>query len=239
MQAKPELVVALDVSSAAEAQRIVTLIGDSVSIFKVGKQLFTAEGPGIVRDLIAGGRRVFLDLKFHDIPHTVAEAVRAAAAMNVHMLTVHASGGRRMLEAATEVVRDKAQRPLILAVTVITSFTDEDLAEIAVPATVTEQVKHLAALAKRCACDGAVSSPREAANVRRIFGPQVPVVTPGIRPEGSSTDDQARIATPAAAIRAGASHLVVGRPITASADPFAAARSIIREMEEVEVPAVR
>src|SRR5689334_9766151 len=206
---RDRLIVALDVSSASEVQRIVTAVGGSATTFKVGKQLFTAEGPQIVRDLVASGRRVFLDLKFHDIPNTVAGAVASAAQLGVSMLTVHASGGSKMLKAAIEAAGPSG--PMILAVTVLTSLNDQDLTEIGVSGRASDQVLRLAGLALVCGCPGIVASPGEAAQIRRELGTGFAVVTPGIRPSGSDVGDQARVATPADAIRAGATHLVVGR----------------------------
>src|SRR5690242_11043319 len=164
------LIVALDVSSAAEAQRIVQAVGDSASIYKVGKQLFTAEGPQVVRDLVASGRKVFLDLKFHDIPNTVAHAVAEAAKLGVSMLTVHASGGLKMLKAAAEAANSSTSKPLILAVTVLTSLTDEDLTEIGFSGSVAHEALRLAGLARMAGCGGVVSSAREAASLRRELG---------------------------------------------------------------------
>ncbi|MBZ5569083.1 MAG: orotidine-5'-phosphate decarboxylase [Acidobacteriia bacterium] len=251
---RERLIVALDVPNAPEARNIVAMVGDSAQIFKVGKQLFTAEGPQVVRDLVAFGRDVFLDLKFHDIPNTVAAAVRQAAQLRVRMLTVHASGGLRMLKAAVEAARSGVAtdssaptdspsnsavarfraipRPLILAVTVLTSLNDEDLVEIGVSGRVLDQALRLADLARRAGCDGVVTSAREVRELRRELGPGFIIVTPGIRPAGTAQrkDDQERAATPAEAIAAGATHIVVGRPITAASDPAAAARRILAEI---------
>ncbi len=228
--ARERLIVALDVSNAAQARSLVTELGDCVSLFKVGKQLFTAEGPAVVRDLVASGRKVFLDLKFHDIPNTVAEAVRAAARLGASMLTVHASGGAKMLRAAT----DAAGRggPMVLGVTVLTSLDDSDLQEIGVSGRVLDQVLRLAALVRSNGCGGVVASPNEVRAIRQTLGSGFAIVTPGIRPAGQSAGDQARVATAADAIRAGATHLVVGRPIAAAPDPAAAARAISQEIEE-------
>jgi len=231
--ARERLIVALDVSSAAAAQKIVAAVGDSAFLYKVGKQLFTAEGPGIVRDLVASGRRVFLDLKFHDIPNTVAAAVSAAAKLNISMLTVHASGGSRMLSAATEAAAASAGKPLVLGVTVLTSFRDADVQEVGFSGRVVDNVLRLAALARSCGCGGIVTSAKEAAEVRRELGTGFAIVTPGVRPAGSDAGDQARVVTPAEAIANGASHIVVGRPITSAANPQAAARAIVEEMARV------
>lgn len=235
--ARERLIVALDVSSAAAAQKIVAAVGDSAFLYKVGKQLFTAEGPGIVRDLVASGRRVFLDLKFHDIPNTVSAAVAEAAKLKVSMLTVHASGGSRMLKAAAEAAAASASKPMVLGVTVLTSFRDADVQEVGFSGRVVDNVLRLAALARSCGCGGIVTSAREAAEVRRELGVGFAIVTPGVRPAGSDVGDQARVVTPAEAIAAGATHIVVGRPITAAANPQAAARAILQEMASVTAAA--
>src|SRR5215469_5694568 len=195
--AKDRLIVALDVSSATQAQRIVQAIGESAGTYKIGKQLFTAEGPRVVRDLVASGRKVFLDLKFHDIPNTVGAAVRSACELGISMLTVHASGGSKMLKAAVEAAAQSSAKPLVLAVTVLTSFTDADVQEIGVPGTVLNQALHLGALARSAGCGGLVSSAKEVAELRRELGEGFAIVTPGIRPAGSTAGDQARVVTPA------------------------------------------
>lgn len=228
LAARDRLIVALDVPNAAEAQRLTSDIGEAAGFFKIGKQLFTAEGPGVVRDLVACGRSVFLDLKFHDIPNTVAGAVASAAKLGVSMMTVHASGGSKMLKAAVEAA---GSGPKILAVTVLTSLSNEDLGEIGVAGRVRDQVLRLGALARACGCAGVVASPNEVAEIRRELGAGFDIVTPGVRPAGADKGDQARVATPAEAIFAGATHLVVGRPITAASDPAAAARAIVNEIE--------
>ena len=233
--ARDRLIVALDVPTSAEAHQIVASVGESASIYKVGKQLFTAEGPQVVRDLVASGREVFLDLKFHDIPNTVAAAVRAAAALNVRMLTVHASGGLKMLKAAVEAAKDpqlatRNSQLVVLAVTVLTSLNDSDLQEIGVSGRVLDHTLRLAALARTAECDGIVCSAREVRELSRELGAGFVIVTPGIRPAGATKGDQERIMTPSEAIAAGASHIVVGRPITAAPDPSAAARRILDEI---------
>jgi orotidine-5'-phosphate decarboxylase len=229
--AKDHLIVALDVPTAIEAQEIVYELGDSVSIYKVGLQLFTSEGPQFVSELVNSGRKVFLDLKLHDIPNTVAGAVKAAAELGVHMLTVHASGGSKMLKEAVAAGKSGTDHPIILAVTVLTSFSPADLDESGVAAGMSNQVQNLAKLAQAAGCGGVVSSPQEAASLRAMLGPDLAIVTPGIRPSGSSAQDQSRIATPSAAIRAGTSHLVVGRPITASENRNRAAVAILEEIQ--------
>ncbi len=228
--ARDRLIVALDVPSAAEAQRIVAALGESVSSYKVGKQLFTAAGPSVVRELTGAGRKVFLDLKYHDIPSTVAAAVRAASELEVSMLTVHASGGSKMLKAAMEAAGAAKHPPLVLAVTVLTSFEDADLKEIGVAAQTLEQALRLASLAQRAGCGGVVASAQEAKAIRQELGAGFAIVTPGVRAAGGTKNDQARVATPAEAIAAGADYIVVGRPITGAKDPSAAARAILEEI---------
>jgi orotidine-5'-phosphate decarboxylase len=222
------LIVALDVSSSSEARRIVQSVGEAANYFKVGKQLFTAEGPQVVRDLVASGRKVFLDLKFHDIPNTVGKAVQEAKKLGASMLTVHACGGGKMLKAAVEAA---AGGPLVLAVTVLTSFTDEDLQEIGVAGRVVDQVLRLAEVARIAGCGGVVTSAHETRQVRKLLGTGFAIVNPGVRPQGADAGDQARVVTPAEAIAAGATHIVVGRPITAAPNPAKAAEAIVAEME--------
>jgi orotidine-5'-phosphate decarboxylase len=229
---RDRLIVALDVSSAAQARQIVQSIGESASTYKIGKQLFTAEGPQIVRDLVASGRKVFLDLKFHDIPNTVAGAVAEAAKLGVSMLTVHASGGSKMLKAAAEAAAQSASRPMVLAVTVLTSLSDADLAEIGVSGHVQTQVLRLGSLARAAGCGGLVASGQETRELRRELGSDFAIVTPGVRPTGTAAGDQARVLTPKDAIAAGATYLVVGRPILEAADPAQAAAAIVSEIGE-------
>jgi orotidine-5'-phosphate decarboxylase len=230
---REKLIVALDVSSAAAAQKIVAAVGDSALTFKVGMQLYTAEGPGLVRDLVASGRGVFLDLKYHDIPNTVAAAVREAAQLGVSMLTVHTGGGGKMLRAAVEAAQAVNPSLLVLGVTVLTSLDQNDLSEVGVQGTVLEEVLRLSRLAVTNGCQGIVTSAREAASVRAELGKDFAIVTPGVRPAGSTHADQARVVTPAEAIAAGASHIVVGRPITGAADPAAEARSILEQISSL------
>ena len=228
---RDRLIVALDVSSAAQAREIVQSIGESASTYKVGKQLFTAEGPQIVRDLVASGRKVFLDLKFHDIPNTVAGAVGEAAKLGVTMLTVHASGGSKMLKAAAEAAAQSASKPMVLAVTVLTSLSDADLSELGVAGSVATQVLRLGAIARNAGCGGLVASALEARELRLELGNDFAIVTPGVRPAGTAVGDQARVLTPAEAIAAGATYLVVGRPILAAPDQSDAAGRIVQEIE--------
>src|SRR5216684_1581832 len=227
---RERLIVALDVSSAREAVKIVASLVDSVQTYKVGLQLYTAEGPQMVRDLVGSGRRVFLDLKYHDIPNTVAAAVREAAKLGVSMLTVHASGGTKMLQAAVEAAREKDSGPQILAVSVLTSMDDQDLNEIGVHGQVVDQVVWLASLALEAGCSGVVSSAQEVKTLREKLGTDFLAITPGVRPAGTAHGDQARVTTPAEAIAAGATHIVVGRPITEAANPAEAAAKILQEL---------
>jgi len=227
---RERLIVALDVSSAAAAQKIVAAVGDSALTYKVGMQLYTAEGPRVVRDLVAAGRRVFLDLKYHDIPNTVGSAVTEAARLGVSMLTVHASGSNKMLRAAVDAAAEVNPELIILAVTVLTSMGGDDLDVIGMGGGLEESVVRLAKLALTNGCQGIVTSAREASAVRKNLGDDFAIVTPGVRPAGTAVGDQVRVVTPAQAIAAGASHIVVGRPITEAADPAAQARSILQEI---------
>jgi orotidine-5'-phosphate decarboxylase len=236
-----QLLIALDVPGAAEAVDMATSLRGVTGGFKIGSRLFTAEGPDVVRRVTGLGERIFLDLKFHDIPNTVATAVAAATALGVWMVSVHASGGTRMMEAARDAARDTAARlgltpPLVIAVTVLTSTTGESLAETGVQANVLDQVLRLADLAERAGLDGVVASPQETARIRQRCGPGFAIVTPGIRGGGARTsgkDDQERTMSPGEAIAAGASYLVVGRPIIAAQDPRRAATEIVDEMRGV------
>jgi orotidine-5'-phosphate decarboxylase len=232
---RERLIVALDVSSSADALKIVSSLGDSVQTYKVGMQLYTAEGPKIVRDLISAGKTVFLDLKYHDIPNTVAAAVREAAHLGVSMMTVHASGGTKMLRAAADGARSSNSPPKILAVTVLTSMDEDDLHEIGVSGQPVDQVFKLASIALAAGCDGIVSSAREVRNLRTSFGQSFLAITPGVRPAGAAHGDQARVVTPAEAIAAGATHIVVGRPITAAPNPAATVARVLEEIEKAEL----
>ncbi|MBM3802199.1 MAG: orotidine-5'-phosphate decarboxylase [Acidimicrobiia bacterium] len=228
-----QIIVALDVDSRAEALRLVGQLRQRVGLFKVGSQLFTAEGPELVREIVRQGEKVFLDLKFHDIPNTVGKAVAAAARLGVSMLTLHTAGGLKMLSAAVAAVNRlpaAVERPLLLGVTVLTSLADEDLAQVGVDAGAALQVSRLAGLAEEAGLGGIVASPEELGPLRRQLGSALKIVTPGIRPAGSDLNDQSRIATPAAALRAGADYLVIGRPITASSDPPASLEKILSKL---------
>jgi orotidine-5'-phosphate decarboxylase len=229
--AQERLIIALDVPNAAQAQKLVQTIGDSGTFYKVGLELFTAEGPTIVRELVGSGKKVFLDLKVHEIPNSAAGAVRSAAALGVSMVTVHATGGLKMMQAASIAALAASHKMAVLAVTILTSLSEAEVRDIGYSANASDQVVRLALMAKNAGCGGVVASPQEVQRLRQEIGPAMAIVTPGIRPLGSDVGDQARIATPADALRAGASHLVVGRPINAAADPAEATRSILHEME--------
>ena len=227
---RQRLIVALDVSSAAAAMKIVAAISPSNVMYKVGLQLYSAVGPSVVRDLVGAGHGVFLDLKFHDIPNTVAGASKEAAKLGAKMITLHASGGGEMLRAGAEAAHAAHADCKVLAVTVLTSLDDAALSQVGVRGAVQDQVLRLAALAVASGCDGIVASVREAAMLRQEFGVRIIIVTPGIRPAGGDPADQARVATPADAIQAGADHIVVGRPITAAENPAQAVRAILGEI---------
>ena len=227
----PRVIVALDFPSATEAQQLVTRLDPARCKLKVGKELFVSAGPAFVAGLVDQGYGVFLDLKFHDIPNTVAAACRASAKLGVWMRNVHALGGHAMLSAAREAVECVAARPLLIAVTVLTSMQDDDLIEVGIVGTAQEAVSRLAQLSHRCGLDGVVCSAREVTQLRRERGASFLLVTPGIRPAQSAPGDQTRVATPREAMSNGASYLVVGRPITQAADPLAALAAIQRELE--------
>jgi orotidine-5'-phosphate decarboxylase len=227
---RERLIVALDVSSATAAQKIVLAVGDSALTYKVGLQLYTAQGPQMVRDLLASGRNVFLDLKYHDIPNTVGAAVQEAAHLGVSMLTLHAAGSGKMIRTAVEAARAVNPSLLVLGVTVLTSLEDSDMDKIGIRGTVADEVSRLAALALANGCKGVVTSAHEAPSLRTQLGDDFAIVTPGVRPAGSGYGDQVRVVTPAEAIAAGASHIVVGRPITEAGDPAAEARAILAQI---------
>ena len=226
------ILVALDVESAAKAIDLADQLRGTVGGYKIGKQLFTAAGPAMVRELTDRGDRVFLDLKFHDIPNTVAGAVQSAVATGAWMVNVHASGGTAMMVAAVDAARTSAEalgrpRPLVIGVTVLTSMTDAMLAEVGVARTVIDHVVHLARLAEAAGLDGVVASPQETRAIRDACRPDFQIVTPAVRPaDQQGKDDQARTLTPAEAMAAGATYLVIGRPITGAPNPRAAAERI-------------
>jgi len=230
VEARQRLIVALDVPDAASAAALVSRLENTCQWFKVGLELFVAAGPAVLEPLLDRGHSVFLDLKFHDIPNTVAGAVRSAASLGVHMITLHATGGPAMLAAAHAALSDLSNPPQLLAVTVLTSMDQAQLSAIAVPDTPAAQVERLARLGLDAGIRGFVCSPQESARLRALTGPEGVLVVPGIRPTGSNIADQKRIATPAEALRNGASYLVVGRPISQAADPAAAAAAIQTEM---------
>jgi orotidine-5'-phosphate decarboxylase len=225
------IIVALDFPDAASALALVSRLDPALCRLKVGKELFTAAGPELVRTLAGRGFEVFLDLKFHDIPNTVAAACRAAASLGVWMLNVHASGGRRMMEAAREALADLPHPPLLIAVTVLTSMSGEDLAETGVADSPAEQVLRLARLTQSCQLDGVVCSAQEAAMLRAHLGVDFRLVTPGIRPAGADAADQRRVMTPVEALKTGATDLVIGRPITGAIDPLAVLQGIRSDIQ--------
>ena len=241
MSAKDRLIVALDVETSAKALDLVNELNQVAGMFKVGSQLFTSAGPQIVKDIIGLGSKVFLDLKFHDIPHQVAGAARSAAELGVSLFTVHASGGSEMMQRAVESVSEVAEqngrvRSKVLAISVLTSIDATILAQIGMSTNPADSVLRLVRLAESSGVDGVVASPQEIETIRKsVPNSEFLIVTPGIRPSRSETtskqEDQKRVATPQAAIAAGASYLVVGRPITGAPDPLAAAHEIIAEME--------
>jgi orotidine-5'-phosphate decarboxylase len=227
-----QLLVALDVDSSARAHELSDQLRGVAGGFKIGSRLFTAEGPSLVRQLVDKGDRVFLDLKYHDIPSTVASAVRAAADMGVWMLTVHASGGQDMMAAAKDAAHGTGSGPIIVAVTVLTSIDDSALADLGVAGPVPRQVEALAALARKSGIDGVVASPLEIGLIRASCGKDFTIVTPGIRNPGTDRlNDQSRTMDAASAVRAGANYLVVGRPIIAAPDPRAAADQLATQVQ--------
>ena len=227
------VIVALDQASQEEALTLVDRLGGAGTFYKVGLELYTRAGPPVVEALRARGKRVFLDLKLHDIPNTVAGAVRAATALDVELLTVHASGGASMLEAAQEAAAGGVR---LLGVTVLTSLTAAEVEDVwgREINSIRDEVARLAELANRCGMAGVVASPLEAGWIRRALGPERLIVTPGIRPAGGDQGDQARVATPASAVAAGADYLVVGRPVTRAPDPALALEALLAEVAEAE-----
>jgi len=226
----PKIIVALDYDTPQAALELAQRLDPTLCRVKVGKELFTTAGPALVGKLVEQRFEVFLDLKFHDIPHTVAQACKAAARLGVWMVNVHALGGRKMMSAAREALEDMPQRPKLIAVTVLTSMGGEDLAEIGLSGEPQDNVLRLAKLTQECGLDGVVCSAREAAPLRNALGKEFCLVTPGIRPATASLDDQVRVATPAQALKDGASYLVIGRPITQAADPLQALKNINLEI---------
>jgi orotidine-5'-phosphate decarboxylase len=230
--ARKRLIVALDVPSAAEAAELVKKVEGTCQWFKVGLELFTAAGPAVIEPIVQRGHSVFLDLKFHDIPNTVAGAVRSAAALGVQMVNVHAAGGPATLAAAKAALNGVANPPELLAVTVLTSMDAAQLEFTGIARSPAQHVELLANMCLRAGIRGFVCSPQEVAALRALTGPDGVLVIPGIRPAGSDTNDQKRLATPAQALRDGASYLVIGRPITQAANPAEAAQAVLEEMAE-------
>jgi len=228
----PRIIIALDYPNALPALALVDRLEPSLCRLKVGKQLFTATGPALLEELMQRGFEVFLDLKFHDIPNTTAQACKAAANLGVWMINVHALGGRKMLEAAREAVASSSQQPKLIAVTLLTSMAQQDLAEIGINATPAEMVMRLATLARDSGLDGVVCSAQEAALLRKQCGNEFCLVTPGIRPAQTGLDDQSRVMTPYAAMEAGSSYLVIGRPITQAENPLQALLDIKQELDK-------
>lgn len=228
----PRVIVALDFPAVQAALDLLAEIDPRQCRVKIGKEMFTRAGPAFVEQVAGMGFEVFLDLKYHDIPNTVAAACDAAADMGVWMMNVHASGGRRMMTAAADRLARRQQRPLLIAVTILTSLGQEDIAEIGYPGTPAENVLRLAALAEDSGLDGVVCSPLEVVPLRAERGAAFRLVTPGVRPAGASLDDQKRIMTPGDAIRAGATYLVIGRPVTAAENPPAALAAINAEVRD-------
>ncbi|MGA7594838.1 MAG: orotidine-5'-phosphate decarboxylase [Gallionella sp.] len=227
----PKIIIALDYPNAQPALGLADRLDPSQCRLKVGKQLFTATGPRLLELLMGRGFEIFLDLKFHDIPNTTAQACKAAASLGVWMVNVHALGGRKMLEAARDAVAGTSHKPKLIAVTLLTSMAQQDLADIGINATPSEMVMRLATLARDSGLDGVVCSAHESALLRKHCGNDFCLVTPGIRPAQASLDDQSRVMTPRAAMEAGSSYLVIGRPITQAADPLRALLEINQELD--------
>ena len=226
---RSKIFVALDVETKAKALEIVGDLKGLGACFKIGKQLFTSTGPELVREIVGMGEDVFLDLKYHDIPNTVAKAGLAAAGLGVKIFNVHASGGRKMMEAVREEMNKLKNPPLVLAVTILTSLGEEDIREVGFDRTIPEQIARLAKLAKDSGMDGVVASPLEIELIRETCGKDFKILTPGIRPAFAAVNDQKRIATPAEALRKGADYLVIGRPITAAENRREAFLKILEE----------
>jgi orotidine-5'-phosphate decarboxylase len=235
MQADDRIIVALDFPTAEEAQAVVKELGEAVSFYKVGMELFYAAGPEMLKFLKANGKKVFLDLKLQDIPNTVAKSLAVLTGLGADIMNVHAVGGAKMMSEAVASVHAEAKRlgiecPKLIAVTVLTSMDKEQWAQLNYAKPIAEEVVELAKLAKASGMDGVVASPQEAAAIRKACGPEFLIVTPGVRPEGSASNDQSRIATPAGALRNGASRLVIGRPITKAENKVAAVENILEEI---------
>lgn len=226
----PKIIIALDYSAALPALALVDRLQPSLCRLKVGKELFTAAGPALLEQLMRRDFEIFLDLKFHDIPNTTAQACKVAASLGVWMVNVHALGGRKMLMAAADAMTNTSKPPRLIAVTMLTSMAQEDLADLGILATPAEMVLRLATLTRDCGLDGVVCSAQEASLLRKNCGAEFILVTPGIRPAQASLDDQSRVMTPQAALHAGSSYLVIGRPVTQAADPLQALLNINKEI---------
>ncbi len=236
--AKSRIIFALDVDDFAAAEHWVSILGGHIGMFKVGKQLFTAYGPDVIRMIKDSGADIFLDLKYHDIPNTVAAAAIEAAKLGVKLLNLHALGGYEMMARTVDRLHKEfpdRERPKILAVTILTSSTEETLKDVGIELPVPDMVVKLAKLAQRAGIDGVVASPREVPLIREACGKEFITVTPGVRPAFASIDDQKRIMTPAEAVKAGSDYLVIGRPISAARDPLAAADAIVAEILSVAI----
>ncbi|MDD5471287.1 MAG: orotidine-5'-phosphate decarboxylase [Sideroxydans sp.] len=233
VQKDPKIIVALDYAQAASALALAERLEPALCRLKVGKELFTSAGPQLVEKLQQRGFEVFLDLKFHDIPNTTAQACKAAAGLGVWMVNVHALGGRKMMETAREALANHVLRPKLIAVTILTSMAQEDLNGIGIDVSAALMVSRLAQLTRDSGLDGVVCSAQEAATLRQQCGQDFCLVTPGIRPANAAANDQSRIMTPQAALQAGSSYLVIGRPITQAADPLQALQDILKETGEM------
>lgn len=239
MQADDRLIVALDFPTMTEAKKVVTDLGDTVSYYKVGMELYYAAGSEIVKFLKDNKKHVFLDLKLQDIPNTVAKSLAVLTELGADIMNVHTVGGAKMMEEGVKSVKATATKlgipiPKLIGVTVLTSMDDEQWGQLNYSKSINEEVVALAQLAKSCGLDGVVASPKEAAAIREVCGPEFLIVTPGVRPAGTSGNDQSRIATPATAIKNGATHLVVGRPITKAENKQAAVKNIVEEIRGVK-----
>lgn len=237
--ADERIIAALDVRTFDEVKELVEKLGDSIVFYKVGMELFYAVGPQVITYLKNKNKKIFLDLKLHDIPNTVAEGLVSLMKLGVDIFNVHASGGYTMMSRAAERIKEEAYKsgiepPKLIAITVLTSINDKDWQGLGMQMPIEEQVVRLAELTKEAGLDGVVASPREAAQIRRACGDDFMIVTPGVRPAGTAANDQSRIATPAQALKNGASQLVIGRPIYAADDPKKAAESILREIAEIK-----
>lgn len=235
MTTDSRIIVALDYADARRARDFVAKIAPTMCRLKVGKELFTRGGPDLVRDIVGRGFDVFLDLKFHDIPNTVAQACAAAAELGVWMVNVHALGGEKMMRAARDAISASGKPTRLIAVTILTSMDEPQLAGIGLTGKIEDHVLRLARLAKHAGMDGVVCSPREAAPLRAALGKDFLLVAPGVRPAGTATDDQSRVTTPAQAIQNGSDYLVIGRPITAAPDPIVAMADITAEVRNLHI----